>query len=125
LPLLYGRAFAGSVLPLIVLLPGSAVLALHAVTRPALIQCNRPGVVSAAELYALGITLVILIVLLPRVGIVAASLASSLSYTASLGLQIYTLRRAGLRGVRPTISDVTWIVSRLLHGVERLPRGLG
>lgn len=120
LPLLYGDAFSGSIMPLIVLLPGTVSLALLAITRTSLIQFGRPGVASLSELFALAVTVAMLVTLLPIMGIVAASVASTVAYTINLTIQVSVLRRAGLRISLPSRDDLLWIASRIAQGIPVL-----
>jgi O-antigen/teichoic acid export membrane protein len=128
LPLVYGHAFAGTYLPLVVLLPG--VCAMSAV-RPMwnrLLREGRPGQITGAASACFVLNAVLNVVLLPVVGLVGASIASSVSYlllAAILG--VWTSRAVGVspRALLPGRAELDDIAgrARVLRGA--LPRAIG
>lgn len=82
LPFLYGAQFAGAVVPLAVLLPGVVCLAVSRPVGSYLLRLNRPLLTagSAAAAGMLNVGLVLLLV--PVLGIVGASIAASAGYAA-------------------------------------------
>jgi O-antigen/teichoic acid export membrane protein len=80
LPFLYGTRFRDAYIPLVVLLPGIVAMA---ASRPLGLLVGRqlrPLLYSAATLGALSVNCALNILLLPRIGIVGASVASAVSY---------------------------------------------
>jgi O-antigen/teichoic acid export membrane protein len=80
LPLLYGEAFAPAVIPLVGLLPGVVGLALSRPVGAYLLRLNRPILTAGSAGAAAVLNVVLIFVLVPRVGIVGASIASSAAY---------------------------------------------
>ncbi|HUY49469.1 MAG TPA: glycosyltransferase [Streptosporangiaceae bacterium] len=120
--IVYGPRFAGTASALRLLLPGVVALA---ATRPlgaVLVKEGRAAILSALSLGALGLNVALNLVLLPRIGIRGASIASSVCY-AALALSYVAISRhrgvAGWRDVVPRTSDL-----RLL-GRGRLGRRAG
>lgn len=86
LPLLYGRAFHGAVLPACVLLVGLAVEGAAAVSSAHLCGVGRPGANSLGMGTGVVITVVLDILLIPRHGVVGAAIASSAAYLVTTGM---------------------------------------
>jgi O-antigen/teichoic acid export membrane protein len=116
LPLFYGRAFAGSVRVAQVLLLDTALLDTGAILAQAFLSTGRPGVVTLTQATALASALPLLVVLVPRLGILGASLALLASTVLRLGalLAAYPLV---LRHSPPqlilTRSDVRFVLDRV------------
>lgn len=95
--LLYGDVFAGSVVALWLLLPGivancSFKLLAQLVVQGKLQRFNLIGAAIGA-----GLTIVLDFALIPRFGIAGAAVASTLAYTAVLGVTLFAIRyRMGL-----------------------------
>ena len=115
IPLIYGKAFVGTVVPLLLLLPGSIASAGTSVAAACLNTAGRPGVTSAAEASALAITAVGLLVALPRFGIAGAAAVSSIAYTYRYIVQLVALRRFGVRQLLPKLDDVLQLINALPH----------
>ena len=108
-PLVLGSSFSGSVPALLALAPG--VLAL-AVVRPLggfIVRINRPFIVSAATGSAMVLNIVINLLLIPPLGIVGASLASTIAYGLLAIFYVVWVRRAAklpLRAFYPRGEDL-------------------
>jgi O-antigen/teichoic acid export membrane protein len=90
LPLMYGKEFAPAVVPLVALLPGVIGLAISRPVGAYLLRVNRPLFTAGSAAAAAVLNVVLILLLVPRIGIVGASLASSAAYVllalAYLGL---------------------------------------
>ena len=93
IPWVFGRAFAGSALACRILLPGALALGLSQVLYDGARALNHPALPSIAEGCSMIITLGCLYLLVPRFGLVGAAIASTLAYTASLGVMLVLFRR--------------------------------
>lgn len=80
-PLLYSQAFQGSVAPLRLLLPGIVTLSVGKVLVSELLAREKPSYPSSASAAAALVNVVGNLVLIPRMGISGAALASSISYS--------------------------------------------
>ena len=76
----YGAAFAGSVAPLLALLPGVATVGLIRPITAILVRLDRPSLVSLVCLVALVVNVALNFALIPTFGIVGASIASTVAY---------------------------------------------
>ena len=112
-PLLYGQAFDGIVVPLLLLLPGGIANAGTRVVGPCLTAVGRPGVTSTAEITALAITAAGLWYALPRYGISGAAAVSSLAYGYRFCAQAIVLRRYGVRRTMPGGADLAELVGAI------------
>ena len=119
IPLLYGRAFDASVVPLLLLLPGTVAFSGAWVLEAALVMAGRPGVNSRAELAAVVCTILGLAATLPSIGIVGAAATTSVAYTVRFGVQISVLRRLGTLDWRPHTSDMCQIAREAMTLVRR------
>ena len=108
-PVVYGRGFAGAVPALRLLLPGVVALA---ATRPlgaVLVKEGRAAILSVLGLCALGLNVALNLVLLPRIGIRGASIASCACYLALALSYVAIARRrrvAGWLDLAPRASDL-------------------
>lgn len=95
--LLFGKEFAGSVLPFLILLPGIVVFSITNVLAAYMTGIGKPGFNTTIAFVALIFTVTLNILLIPRFGISGAAIASSVSYCiiSSLSLLIF-VRLAGL-----------------------------
>jgi len=84
IPLLFGRSFAGSILPCKILVFGSCAMGFNILLYEAARSMNRPEIPSYAEMAALVITLVLLAALLKPYGAVGAAVASTAAYLSAL-----------------------------------------
>ena len=80
---IYGSEFDESLIPLLILLPGSVAWSAYRIVASGLQGLNRPGQTSRAQLYATVVTLVGLALTLRPWGIRGAALTSSIAYTTA------------------------------------------
>lgn len=92
---LYGSAWQDSILPFVLLMPAVIALAVEGPARDLLIRIAPPLVVSAAAGMGLALNVGLNFLLIPRVGIAGASIASVLSYWLAGGLMLYLLSLYG------------------------------
>jgi O-antigen/teichoic acid export membrane protein len=78
--LVFGPAFHASIRPACVLVIAAAAATVNTVLEEGIRGLGRPGVVTRAEFVGLAVTFVALLVLLPRMGIMGAALASMMAY---------------------------------------------
>jgi len=112
LPLLFGKEFDAGVASLWILLPGVVSLAHLKVIAAYLAGRGRPGLVSMATSTAGILTIGLDLVLIPRIGIEGAALASTIAYATSSLVAILAFRKLGenvplLSLVVPRKSDIT------------------
>ena len=102
LPLLYGPAFRAAIVPTWILLVGMAGGAVYGVLTAFLSGIGRPGLTSIAQGAGLAVTVALDLTLIPHLGIIGASIASSLSYLTTAGVLVACFRKttAGPRGQR-------------------------
>jgi len=77
---LFGKDFAGSVIPFLILLPGITIFSVTNVLATHILGIGKPGFNTAISFIALIFTVVLNVVLIPRYGISGAAFASSISY---------------------------------------------
>lgn len=122
LPLLYGRQFAESVLPLLLLLPGTVFLCGSVVAMNSLTALGQPGRATIAEMSGLVIVLLGLPFVLPRYGIIGAALLSTASYLVAFAMYVVFVRRHGRLLLWPRRADWNWFSSAILRELTlRLP----
>jgi O-antigen/teichoic acid export membrane protein len=97
-PLLFGDAFRDAIPLVMVLIPATIVLGMNQLLSTAFRGLGRPGVGSQSELIGVVVTVVALVLLLPRYGVFGAAAASLLAYTSS---HVYLLLQ-----VRPILGGV-------------------
>jgi O-antigen/teichoic acid export membrane protein len=93
LPGLFGRDYRTAVRPAILLLSATVLLGCNYVLSDGMRGLGAPLVASFAEMLAVGITLIALLVLLPSMGIIGAALASIMAYGAVFLVLIIKIRR--------------------------------
>lgn len=98
LPLLYGSAFRGAVLPACVLLVGLAFDGATAVTSAYLRGVGRPGTSSLGMAVGVAVTVVLDVLLIPRHGALGAAVASSVAYLVTTAMLV----RLAYRTARPS-----------------------
>lgn len=98
---LYGPAFAAAVPILEWYAAGAVALAARAVLAQAVKAAGRPALATAAELAGLAVNVVLLLLLLPRIGVVGAAVAYAGMQGTALGvLAVAAVRVAGFRPLR-------------------------
>jgi O-antigen/teichoic acid export membrane protein len=85
--------FGDSIPPFLVLLPGAVSMSLAKVMGSYVAGRGRPGVMAMGTIGVLIINVALNILLIPKLGIVGASLASLVSYTLQAGLYVYLASR--------------------------------
>ena len=107
--LAYGSEFVGSIPAFLALLPGVVAVALTRPITAILVRLDRPWVVSTICIAAFVLNVGLNLALIPLLGIVGASLASSLAYGAqAVAYTVWLLRRTPIRlsELRPTRQDL-------------------
>jgi stage V sporulation protein B len=115
IPLLYGEAFRPSILALLWLLPGVVVFSIANVLAAHIAGIGKPQRNLLVSGISLVITIALDLILIPKLGIVGASIASTVSYSVSaLLLIIFFIGETGasLRQVLlPTSEDLRLLLS--------------
>jgi O-antigen/teichoic acid export membrane protein len=91
-PLIFGARFAPSVPVIFWILPGTVALSVAKVMCADLAARGKPEFSSIFAVVALGITVLLDLFLIPRMGIQGAALASSIAYTTNATLIAITLK---------------------------------
>jgi O-antigen/teichoic acid export membrane protein len=117
LRLLFGERFAGSVAPMLALLPGIVLMGQYLILTRNFTSRNRQEVNIVAAVTALAANVGLNVLLIPRWGIVGAAASSVGSYgLAALVLMVAFARVSGRSIpdlVLPRRSDVTWLLGAL------------
>ena len=120
----YGREFDESLVPLLILLPGSVAWSAYRIVASGLQGMNRPGQTSRAQITATVVTLVGLALTLRPWGIRGAALTSSVAYTTAFVACLRYLAIAGGVSVRSMLrprlfaADVAAILSKGRRGLH-------
>ncbi len=120
--LVFGPDFGGAVWPFRLLLPGIAALAIQRPLASVLLKRGRAGLVSLFGAGALLLNVVWNLVFLPVMGIVAASIGSSLAYLFLAGAYVVATRRTSstpTAELLPRWTDVTLLGRALRSAVAR------
>ncbi|MBI4507865.1 MAG: oligosaccharide flippase family protein [Chloroflexi bacterium] len=124
-PLLFGAAFAGAVVPLLLLLPGTVAFALTNVLASALAGWGRPGLNAWASTLCFAVTAGLALLAIPPWGTAGAALAMSAGYLAGTAATLALFaRQAGLplrALLLPTATDMM-LVGTALRGALRRRR---
>ena len=97
IPRIYGEAFRPSLLPAEILLIGALFMGARTVLTSGAAALGDPWLVSKASLIALPVTLVLLYLLLPPLGLIGAAVASTAAYFAELAVVVFdSYRRHGI-----------------------------
>jgi O-antigen/teichoic acid export membrane protein len=110
LPALYGAAFTRGVLVAQILTLEAVVMGLLSVLAQAFMVFNRPGLVTALQAIGLLVVVPLMLVLLPRFGLLGAALALLGSTVCRLGLVIASfplILRVAAPNLLPTRDDLT------------------
>jgi O-antigen/teichoic acid export membrane protein len=106
----YGSKFSDSLQPFLLLLPGVTGFSLVTVLAAHIAGCGRPSINLVAAGVALVVTLSLDLMLIPRIGVPGAAIASSASYLTSAvvtaGIFSWMTHISPLRLVVPTRADV-------------------
>ncbi len=120
--LTYGPEFAGSVWPFRLLLPGVVALSIQRPLAGVLLKRGRVGLVSAFGALALVANLVANVLLLPAIGVVGASIGSSVAYIVLASAYVIATRRPSIAGPRqlvPGVADALLLRRALRSAVTR------
>jgi O-antigen/teichoic acid export membrane protein len=112
----YGDDYVGTIAPLLALLPGVIAVGLTRPITAILVRLDRPLFLSAICVVALALNVMLNLMLIPVLGVVGASVASSLAYAAqSLAYTWWVLRDTPLRlsELRPTRRDLMQLATLL------------
>jgi O-antigen/teichoic acid export membrane protein len=85
LSFVFGTAFDGAVAPACVLVIAAAIASFNTVLEEGIRGLGHPSAVTRAEFAGLVVTFIALLVLLPRLGIIGAAIASMLAYVVVCG----------------------------------------
>ncbi len=123
IPLLFGRAFADSVLTANLLLIGLVPFAAKVMCAAALKAWDRALAIPRAEIWGLAVIALALFVLVPPYGLVGAALASVIAQCVSATVLGFTLAREldvhPLRLMRPTAEDAAKLRAALAKVLGR------
>lgn len=87
--LLYGKQFSASILPMLLLLPGILVMSVGKTLGAYIAGRGKPEYNTIAAFVSLSITVILDIILIPRMGISGAAIATSFSYILATIIMIY------------------------------------
>lgn len=102
-PFVYGADFAGAVLPLWLLLPGVLLWCANTIVSAGLEALDMPGRASLAQIAGIVVTVIGLLISLPRWGIVGAAVTSSVAYAATFLISTHLLRRTRTVSLRSAL----------------------
>jgi O-antigen/teichoic acid export membrane protein len=109
--------FEGSLLPFLLLLPGTVALGLSKVLSGYISGLGRPEPVGVIAIVALGVNLAVNLFLIPPLGIAGAALASMISYSLHATLTVWLASRLSgarvLDFVTPGRAEIHRLVERL------------
>ena len=92
-PLLFGKAFAAAVLPAVILIAGALFIGAKDVLAGGAQALGDPWLGSRSEIVAMGVTVVLLLALLPTLGIIGAAIASTLAYFTQFAVVVHGLSK--------------------------------
>jgi len=102
-PLLFGEAFSAAVVPIWFLLGSMGMLSIYRVLTRYFVAVGRQRVNITTQLFALALNVGLNVVLIPRMGITGAALASLLSHSAEAILILFAFRRDSGGRLRDTL----------------------
>lgn len=117
LPLMYGKDFAGAVMPMLLLLPGIVMMSLYLILTRNFTSRNRQEVNILAAALALGINITLNWLLIPWLGVIGAAISSGVSYTVASTVLLVAFVRESDHGFADVLmfrrSDLGDMLSRL------------
>jgi O-antigen/teichoic acid export membrane protein len=119
---LYGSDFRGSAGPFLLLLLGCVPFTLCVVQAAALAAVDRQEINLAASLVGLAATVVLDLLLIPRLGITGAALASATSYVLTTGVVLLAFARVGGLPVSTCLVPRPADLRHVLRGIQRVLR---
>ena len=102
-PLVFGEPFSASVLPILILLPGAAMLTTYSVLSRYFMAINRQGITVRTQLIATTSNVVLNVILIPRMGILGAATSSLISYGMEMLLIVLAFRSESGSSLRRTL----------------------
>lgn len=125
MPLLFGRGYAASVLPLFVLLPATAMLAVRTMVSNYFFAAGKPGFNAKVQALAVAVNVATNLWAIPRYGIVGAAFASLVSYSVEAIATLVAFRRATHCGVGETLLVARQDLEPYVGRIRRLRARLG
>ena len=124
-PLLYGSAFEGAVLPLVILVVGTIGFAVMIVLNNFILgQLERPGLLSIVSWLELALSVPTYIIFINWQGIVGAAMASTITYLFAMSCTLYIfLRHSELslkEAMLPRVQDFRDYAQVVKRGIGRL-----
>jgi O-antigen/teichoic acid export membrane protein len=111
IPIIYGVAFGGSIVPFIFLLPGVIAIVVYKLLHPDFVARNKAKYSLYSFTVALVLNIVLNYILIPRLGIKGASLASTISYSVGAFMLLVIFSKINQIGMRDVLvlksSDIT------------------
>jgi len=124
LPVVYGRPYGRSIPPLLILLPGVVMMSMHKLLGRNFASRDRQQFTVLASSVAFVLILLLDVLLIPRLGVEGAALASSAGYfAAAMTLILFFLRDSGLRPAEILLVRREDLTSVLAAIKTRLPGG--
>lgn len=119
IPIIYGEAFRESVVPMLILMIGSAFLSFSMVFFSQLSGTGKPHLTSTASWIALTVTVISDIILIPGYGVVGAAVASTFAYMTYFVVLTYFFFRTF--PISPQELFPKWDDLRIMSPHRRLP----
>ncbi len=94
-PLLFGSEFSDAIVPAAILVLATGVLSVGEVAQEGVRGLGRPSAVAWAQVVGAGTTVATLVLLLPRLEIVGAAIASLFGYSATTAYLLFVAIRGG------------------------------
>jgi O-antigen/teichoic acid export membrane protein len=114
---LYGEAFSGAILPLLILLPGIVMVSQAHIFYGDLNGRGKPGATAISALLSLVVTIFLNFAMIPRYGIIGAAIASTCAYAVEfVAGGIFFTRYSGMRWKQSLIfrrSDLDYYLNML------------
>jgi O-antigen/teichoic acid export membrane protein len=107
LRLLFGPQYAPALTMARILLVASLFQGVNQISGAALRSLNKPGRTSLAESVGVLVTVVLLVVLLPRLGALGAAIASLVAYMVVCAVQMFSLVIDGRRSLALRVQHVS------------------
>ena len=100
---LYGKAYDGTVAPMLVMLPGVVMLSLYYLLTRNFTSRNKQQVNIVAAGSALALNVALNSVFIPRFGIVGAAVSTTISYTVATTILLFVFLRESGYGIKQTL----------------------
>lgn len=122
---LLGKAFAGSVEPFLILLPGVVIFSLTNVLATYLTAAGKPGYNAAIAFISFLFTVIFDILLIPRYGISGAAIAAGISYALSSIMTVIAFAKVSAISLEETITIVKSMTTDVRSVVTRMRQRFG